>query len=307
MCRFNLILINDNNAEEFLIKDGYGKFNNDLIGYRVYQKGYCNCGSFVGSLIEKKGMKYQDAIESCNTEKLDRLYKIRSLMLQPGYKERKEEFQQKQTKLCEELQTFHEHINNYEITQSDILQGKYNGQELIKQMGELYKEIGSMKSILENQPEYKEKHEAYMNFMQENEIMNASTSYFLTKEESDSFHANSVPLSELFQREKEPEEEDEEIIEMLDESFEMIDESFSLIIDEAIEKAENANFTKNIEEYNSYYKLFTDLLTYVPSFTFTTIWSEPKELKLIKTVDINSLIIDDLAFLDFDEMVFITR
>ncbi|MDD3174458.1 MAG: hypothetical protein PHF63_12510 [Herbinix sp.] len=62
MCRFNFIMIKDESAEELLKHEEYEKFYDDLCGYRAYQKGYCNCGSFVGSLIDKKGMKYSDAI-----------------------------------------------------------------------------------------------------------------------------------------------------------------------------------------------------------------------------------------------------
>jgi hypothetical protein len=40
---------------------------------------------------------------------------------------------------------------------------------------------------------------------------------------------------------------------------------------------------------------------------FATIWVETKLLKSVKTVGIEALKIDDLAFLDYDETICITR
>ncbi|MDD3174459.1 MAG: hypothetical protein PHF63_12515 [Herbinix sp.] len=81
----------------------------------------------------------------------------------------------------------------------------------------------------------------------------------------------------------------------------------SSVIGEVIARTEKETYVKNLAEYNSYYKLFCDIIKYVPSFIFCTIWSEPNELKNVKTIGINSLLIDDLAFLDYDEMICITK
>lgn len=298
MCRFNYIMIKDEIAEELLKQEEYYKVYDDLCGYRAYRKGYCNCDSFVGSLIDRKGMKYSDAIETCRKEKLERLYQVRNIMNQPGYKERKERYLQIRMKLTDELNSFSEYITAYEMQQTDLIQKEYSGEAFNNQMKKLYKNINSMITSLETQPDYLKKREAYADFLHENEVLEESTRYYLTKEEEDNLYSHSIPLSELLGLEDKLKLEKIEKIELPDESC---------VIDKVIARTEKDKFEQNLVEYNSYHKLFSDIIKYVPSFMFCTIWSEPNDLKNVKTVGIDSLLIDDLAFMDYDEMLCITK
>lgn len=293
-------MINDNIAEELLVNEGYSKIYDNLDGYKAYQKGYCNCGSFVGALIDKKGMAFKEATEISKKEKLSRLYQIKSYMSQPGYKDRKEEFLQKQGVLTEELQAYDRYIRDYEIKQTIAIQEKYSGQDLMNQMSELYNELGSMNTNLQEQPDYKRSHENYMNFLKDYELMNESWFYYLTKEEEEIANKPGVPpIPDYLKIKDETDMELEAVIEIPE---------VSTVIDEVIEREENENkYIQYQDEYSMYDKLFHNLLIYVPSFLFATIWSEPDELKNIKTVPIDSLIIDDLAFMNYDEMICIIK
>ena len=57
MCRFNLIMVKDLCSEEILKQEEYQSFNNEVCGFIAYSKGVCNCGSFVGALKDKKGIR----------------------------------------------------------------------------------------------------------------------------------------------------------------------------------------------------------------------------------------------------------
>lgn len=302
MCRFNLIIVEDNTAKDFLESEGYQLFFHNLPGYQVYQKGYCNCGSFIGSLIEKKGMNYSDAITKIREEKLDLLYRIKELMHEAGYQERKDEFLQKQSVFIEKLQDFSEYIYEYERIRSDEIQKGKEDSNINVSMEQLYNEIGNMFSELELQPDYQIVREAYMDFMNENDIMKESTRYYLTKEDQEKAFSPGIPLSELIDlREELNEDLEEEGAEQIEIKLE------SSVIDEVIERTENETNFEHLTEYHSYHKLFSDLLEHVTSFRFTTIWCQPGELKEIKTIHLDSLIIDDLAFLNFDEMISIIK
>jgi hypothetical protein len=151
MCRFNYIMIKDECADELLKQEKYSKTYDDLCGYWAYERGCCNCGSFVGSLINRKGMTYHDAIETNRKEKLERLYEIKNIMTQHGYKERKEKFLQMRMELSEELDSFSEHIKNYEEQQTDSIYNEYSDEAFNNQMDKLHKEISDMLISLETQ------------------------------------------------------------------------------------------------------------------------------------------------------------
>lgn len=301
MCRFNFILIEDESAEcteELLKREEYQKVYDNLCGYRAYQKGYCNCDSFVGSLYSKKGMNYQDTLATCRKEKLERLYQLKNIMSQPGYMERKAKFLQIRLELNNELSTFSEPIIDYEIQRTNSIQNEYSGEAVNNQMEKLYKEISNMLMSLETQPDYVKKREDYADFLCENELLNESASYCLTQEEENDLYSHSIPLSELFGIKENLKSEETEVIELPNESS---------VIDEVIARTENDTFAKYRDEYESYFKLFSEIIKYVPSFMLCTIWNEPNELKTVKTVGIDSLIIDDLAFLKYDEMICIMK
>jgi hypothetical protein len=302
MCRFNLIMVKDKKTEELLRREGYHKFYDNLLGTTAYQKGYCNCGSFVGSQLDKKGMDYNEAIEERKREEIIRLTKIRELMNQPGYKEDKEKFLQIRMKFTDELQELSKSIIENEMKRTEEIREKYSGKEQQEQMNKLYMEINDMFTALRNQPEFLKKSDAYTHFLEENKLMEESTRYFLTREEQSSLFTPGIPLSQLINTEDNPQPDEKEVQEVLE-----LEEENSFVIDEALEKAEKENDAKNQKEYQEYHRIFSEILKYEESVIFATIWVEPKSLKSVETVGIEALKIDDLAFLDYDEMICITR
>lgn len=314
MCRFNLILVEESiaeskagsKAEEYLQSQEYIKIYDNLNGYRAYGKGCCNCGSFVGSLIDKKGRNYEEAITERKNEKLERLYQIRALMNQPDYKEKKEAFIRKRDKTSDELSVFFNAIGEYEEKRTNDIHEQYEGEELSNRMTELYEEVGKLLSSMEEQPKYREKSEEYREFLDDNTLMHESVIYYLTETEERTAEEegkkkvweNKIRLADILGPEIIKEMDEPDIIESVKES---------LVIDKVIDRAEKDTFQSNMEEYQSYYELFRGLLKNVRTFLFSTIWSEPGELRNIKNVSLKSVKIDDLAFLEFNETICITN
>lgn len=298
MCRFNLILVKEKEAEEILLCEGYDKMYDDLMGYMAFQKGYCNCGSFVGSMCDKKelGLEYFEIAENCKKEELTRLYEIKDFMNQPEYREKRQEFDNKKTQLLEVLEEFRNHILEYEIEQMEEIEDNYSGEEYNEQMEKLYQRLGELNWEVENNPAYQAKWNEYSEFLKGNQLMEESTCYYLSEEEEEEAIGEGVSLEELLGEDFEMPEDD--ILE--------VDEP-SNIIYKVIEREENNTFQSEIEEYNSYYEVFVKVLEKADSLYFATIWSEPNELKKVKDVDINSLVMDDLAFLEDDNMVCVTK
>lgn len=304
MCRFNLILFHDELGEKLLKSEGYNVFYENLSGLKAYRAGYCNCSSFVGSMIEKRGMSYESARSALKKERLEQLYRIRELLHQPDYQERKERFEQQRDLLLKELQPYQDQMFDYEMKQMEELEANYEGDELQKKREELYTNLGNMIKGIGVQADYELHQKAYHSFLQENNIMNEATTYYLTKEEEEKARDIGLPLPELLGLEREEELENQEEIY----SFPFAElEMQSRVIDEVILKEEEDTCQNHREEYEEYIQLFKLLLEYIPSFKFATIWSDTKKLKNVKTVEIGSVQIDDLAFLDFDEMVTISR
>jgi hypothetical protein len=149
---------------------------------------------------------------------------------------------------------------------------------------------------LEALPGYMERHKAYQDFLKDNELLHESTRYFTSREEEQQFHAQSIPLSELLRERIDLEEEEVEIIGM-----EELMQSYA--IEEVITRTEQDKGEKELKEYHSYYETIKGLLQYIPSLYFATIWSEAKELVEVNNVSVNALNIDDLAYLNYDEMI----
>lgn len=306
MCRFNLILIKEKSAEEYLRSEEYCKIYDNLDGYMAYEKGSCNCGSFVGALIDKKGRNYQEAITERKNEKLERLLQIRDLMNLPDYKERKKAFIRKRDRLSDEMSVFSNPIGEYEEKQTNAYHELYEGEELSNRMTELYEEVGKLLSSMEDEPKYREKIEIFKKFHEDNSIMNEAIIYYLTdleekkaeEENKKKAQENRIRLADILGPEVIKDRDETEIIEYVKES---------MVIDKVIDRTVQDTFQNYQEEYRSYYELFRGLLKNVESFMFSTIWSEPGELRNVKTISLDSIKIDDLAFLDFNETICITR
>lgn len=124
----------------------------------------------------------------------------------------------------------------------------------------------------------RKKRDVMQAYLKKNDLFRESEMYFLTKGEQD-FELKKLNISDIPSR----------------------------VIDEVILQEEKEDYHSYREEYESYVQLFTKLLEVGTDFIFTTIWNGPEDLKLIRSVKINDLKIEDLVFLDIDEMLAITR
>lgn len=295
MCRFNLVMIKTDRAKEVLCDRGYDKWNEGVEGYTSFIKGYCNCDSFVGSLCEQKGVDYETAINQVKKKSLDGLYKMRDFMKQPGYEEARKAFRAQHDAFANKLMQFYEAVGDYEEAQNKILEATYQGGELDKMKRNLQKDVERKFREVDLDPEYMSCRRAYDEFLQENEMMDRSTRYFLTKEEEQLHRKASNSPGELIQVEDKGQIATTEYTDT------------SQVIDEVILKEEQHNFMENKDEFAEYKALFDKLFLYEENVLFATIWSEAHDLKLVKSVEMNDLRIDDMAFLEFDEMIEVKR
>jgi len=301
MCRFNLILVKEERSKQYLEENEYNQFYKNLNGYMAYQKGYCNCGSVVGSLLDRTEESYSEAIDKRQKEKVERLYEIRNLMHHARYQMYKESFLQKQKEYLEEMDNLSKYITEYERKELEDAEKKYEGEEFDEKIGEIQLEVSNMLMKLDENAAYKKALDKYASFIEENELMRDAQIYYLTRaEEEQAFIASQIELPDSLKKLKEQEDAERgaKAIQI---------ERTSMVIDEVISRAEHETDKENLNEFAVYYQVIKDLLEYEEYVGFATIWSEAKELKDGKTINLDSLLIDDLAFLEFDDMLCIVK
>ena len=62
MCQLNLIFVKNSKNKKMLKNNEYNYFGEDFKSFSPYVKGFCNCGSFVGSMSEYNGNSYFEMI-----------------------------------------------------------------------------------------------------------------------------------------------------------------------------------------------------------------------------------------------------
>lgn len=290
MCQFNLIFVNNKINKEILENNEYRYWGNTINGSFPYFKGHCNCGSFVGSMCDYNGTDYHEMITSVNKEQLQRLNKIRDFMHKPGYKELRQNYINERDLLSNALEEIFQSFSDYEHQQINILEKNYTGKELDKHMENLYIKLNTQ---IENSPEYK-KAEAKLNeFIENNELMEESTYYYLTKEEED-VQCKFIPADQFLAQNG--------IVENIDinaESITLPDED-SLVIDNVIHRLEN-QYDNNYIEFQNYQHLFKKLLENEDYILFLCIWDKPDKTCIKSEININDLKIEDLALLDYSK------
>lgn len=270
MCRFNLILTCDERAVRILEKNGYQKIFENLDDYEAYQKGYCNCGSCVGGLIEMKGSTFEEATEDTKKERMERLYQIREFMKQPGYEEHKEV---------------------YNRTVEELFQAMVHHQQ---------------EDIIDVNPEYHASVEMLRKYQLENDLMRDSICYFRTEEEENSEKSTGIPLNQIIELPGELLLENMTSEDAISENIiESTMEPESFVIDAVITRTEKNNYKNYTDEFEEYACLFREILNEVPEIILVTIWSEPENLKLVKTVPLDSFRIEDLIYLNYNEMILV--
>ena len=293
MCQFNLIFVNNFKNEKLLKTNGYNSFEENFKDYSAFATDSCNCGSFVTSMSEYDGDNYSEMINDLNTTELKRLNTIKEFMSKPNYKELKEKFLADKAILASNLEKFFEPISNYEMEQIDLLKSKYTGEEFGKQLNLLYKEIDKKLQKIENSSEYKEAEEKFEKFLEDNQLMDDSTLYYLTAEEE-------AADKEIFENILADELSDEDLLNEPIEEFD--EEEESMVIDTIIEKIKNKS-ANDYEEFSDYKKLFEELLKNEDAILFGCIWDEPGKFSIVKEVNFNDLKIEDLASLEYNQIV----
>lgn len=286
MCQFNLVFTKDLKNKKILEINEYNYFGDDFDNFSPYFKGYCNCGSFVGSMAEYNGNSYFEMIENLNKSEIEKFNNLKILMNKPNYKELKEKYLADLKILSNAFKIFHESISNYEMEQINILEEKYSGKDLEKHMGLLYKELGKKISDMHNSTEFKSAQAKIDEFMKENELLGLSTIYYLTKKDED----NAKKSREILDVNS-------------DDSIEYTDlPEESLVIDTVIQKLEN-KYQNNYNDFLEYKQLFETLLENEEYILFCCIWSEPENLSIEKEVNIKNLKIENLASLKYNQIL----
>jgi len=294
MCQLNLVFVKNIKNKTILKNNEYNYYGKDFKEFSPYIKGICNCGSFVGSMSEYDGNNYLEMIGEINKTEIDRLNKIKDIMNKPDYKKLKEKYITERETLSNYLEKFFEPMSNYEMEQINILETKYKGKTLEKHMELLYKDLDKKLLEIEISSEYKSAELKLNEFIEKNQLMEESTLYYLTKEEEE----NAKKLEEI---------SNDDFFDDLDDSIEYIDvpeESF--VIDTVIQRLEN-RYQNDYNVFLEYEQLFKNLLENEEYILFCCIWDEPENMSIEKEINIKDLKIEDLASLEYNQILKITK
>lgn len=289
MCQLNLVFVKNSTNKEILKNNGYECFGENFQTFSSYVKGFCNCGSFVGSMSEYAGNSYLEMMNELNSSELERLNKIKTFMSKPDYKDLKRKYMADKDKLSNTLEKFINPLFNYEMEQLELLQTKYKGQELEKQMELLYKNLDKKLKKVEHSSEYKSAEIKLNDFTEKNQLMEESLLYYLTQEDEESDRKANGLFMEF-----------DNNIETLDAPEE------SLVINNVIEKIQN-RYQNDYATFLEYKNLFEKLLENEECILFCCIWDEPEKLSIEKEINIGNLKIEDLASLEYNQILRICK
>lgn len=295
MCQFNIVFVKNAKSKKILKESAYHSFGNKFNNFFPYVKGHCNCGSFVGTMSEYAGNSYFEMIESLNKSELERLNQIKDFMLKPDYVQLRNAYMETRNSFSNILETFFEHLSNYEMEQLGLLEQKYKGKELEKHIGLLYQDLENKIKNIENSFEYKSAQRMLNEFIEKNKLMEESTFYFLTKDDEDKENAYSAD-DELFL--------ENEGFDLLEEvpNFTSVPDEDSLVIGSVIKRLEN-RFENDYNSFLEYKCLFEKLLENEDCILFSCVWDEPGKMIVQKEVSIQDLSIEDMASLEFDDLL----
>lgn len=297
MCKFNVIFVKNLNNKNILEHNEYYRQKWSFKHYFPYIKGICNCDSFIGSMADFPYGNYSQMIEELNNEELEKLNKIKEFMNRPSYKKEREKYIAQRDRLSSAVEKFFETMANYETEQINLLETKYKGKKLEKQIDLLYKGIEKKSLEILNLPEYRVAEEKLNKFVEKNELMDESTLYFLTKEDEEEDKETQEILNDtLF-----------ETINDLADTIEYIDvpeESF--VIDTVIKNLKN-RYPNDYNNFIEYIHLFEMLLKNEEHILFCCIWDKPEKLSIEKEVSVKDIKIEDLASLEYNKLLKIIK
>ena len=246
-------------------------------------------------MSEYAGNSYFEMIESLNKSELERLKQIKDFMLKPNYIKLRKDYIETRDSFSNTLEKFFEPLSNYEMGQLGLLEQKYKGKKLQKHISLLYQDLENRIKSIENSFEYKSAERKLNEFIEKNKLMEESTFYFLTKDEEGKENACSADDALFLENEG---------FEVLDElpDFTGISDEDSLVIDSVIKRLEN-RFENDYNSFLEYKCLFEKLLENEDCILFSCVWNEPSEVIVKKEVNIKNLSIEDLASLEFDDLL----
>ena len=192
MCRFNIIYVKGEKAQEYLAQKGYGtfgEFGEDWQGCQGYVYGACNCSSMVGSLDGQSGSSYDEMFKYKKEKELKRLFEIRELMQRPDYKTLCEEYQKAKQEIFDKMDELTAEVQELDLQMEEQLYRKYNGRIPAEESKKMCEELERRRSNIEASPEYKVLQERLDVLLREHLLLDESNGYYLTKEEQEEARA----------------------------------------------------------------------------------------------------------------------
>lgn len=307
MCRFNIVYAR-NDDWGILEQNGYMPFDDTNPEYIGYTYGYCNCNSFVGSMVEDKNNfeSYEEMTRCMKAERLDTLYKVREMMYQPDYKEKRHKYIEKRDNLIDRIFDMTKDIKDYEIEQMDLLNGKYDCEPPEEEVERLYDEISKREEIVYKTDEYKKLDRELARLRDDNPILEESTMYFLTKEQQDEEMEQEYceeaddMLAQIFGDIDEVDFDEDEFTEV---EF----EEPSMVIDDVISQVKGETDKDAKEEFREYQSLFKELLQTNDYILFVTVWEKPDIYNIKKEIPLSKITMEELAKLNYFDIIKIVK
>ena len=248
------------------------KYDN-FYNYYEASAGRCDCGSLVGILSDyaDKFDSYLEYLTSIGKENLVELYKIKEILLSEDYDKKLGSVLSTRDKMFSKLELFTKDLKELEAKHSEmLLNQKPNLQDqiLIKQ---IEREISDIKNKLENNEEYKMLKLSYEDFIERNGLLIASRNYTLENKQ-DWWQVN---------------------------------------IDNKINMLEHESRMHINAEFNHLKFILKDVFKLTDEIKLFSFWQDGDtdydNLEEVKTVSLNDLKIDDLVFLNFKQVITITK
>ena len=292
MCQLNVYMIDKYvpgmDVKEIFNKHHHQNFENlnsevviksydDDYNYYEASNNRCDCGSLIGLIREHKGKfnTYKEYLEANNKTQILKLYNIKQLLQLPDYEAKLTNCLNTRDKLFDKLINALNPVRELDIQISNLqIKTKPNLQEQIK-LKQLTTDRNSLQEKIENSHDYILNTEIYQNFVAENEDLINSQNY------------------------------------MLDYKKDWWQEN----IDLAISKAEHENHSHTNAEFNHLKFVLGDILKLTDKVKLFSFWQNDAKIENdyfnslteVKTVKLSDLTLEDLIFLDFKEVITITK
>ena len=196
MCRFNIIMVKHKNNQNYLKDIGYSVMEHEINGFTGYSYGTCNCDSFVGSMSDFTENTYSAMLAHQQEKFLGQLEQINVFMRTPDYREKRRQYEKQREKYINAMNEFTDEIFQWELEQIEQIEDSYSEKEREPQMEKLHQELDILFREMEERLDYKNAQKIYFDFLQNNQLMEESCSYFLSQKEQEKAWEESVLQAE---------------------------------------------------------------------------------------------------------------